>query len=242
MRILFRNLLKEASLIATNENANYPVSNVSNNSLKSKFKATANNTVITATLAEASVISTFAFGGHNINSLQITLTKSDLSTVVYSYTAAELKFSDAITRKMIYEDAVSDVVEIEYSVISLTDVEIGGISAGQYIQMPGINLGSTTQFLSSASSQDSRDWITFGVPGETAEVFTIGIDGALLTDYNLINAFFDAVQTITPYFVDRWEESPEFPVMFGRNTRSVSWKKADGIIFDSFTMVIRECK
>ena len=126
MRVLYDNLLESATLSATNQDANYPIANVVDTTLLTNFKATATGSVITCTLASASTISCFAFGNHNINTLSIKLTDSVAATTTYNYTASELKFSDSVTREMIYETAVTDVVEIEYTIVSLSTLFNGG--------------------------------------------------------------------------------------------------------------------
>lgn len=242
MRILYSNKLDSATITSTNGDVNYPPTNVLTTSLLIPFKATTNNAIITADLADPVTVSTFALGGHNLTGLQVTLTKEDLTTVVYTYTAEELQFTDGKTTVMLYEEAVEDVVKIEYFMEALTDLFVGGLSAGQFIQMPPFNISPTLERVSSGARQKSRDGVTFNVPGVVLERFTCSFDGGSLPSYNSINSFFDAVQVYAPYYVDRWEGSGEFPVMFGQNTRDVSWRKADGLLFDAFTLIIEECK
>ena len=243
MRILYDNLLEDASNSATNADANYPVGNFTDTTLLTEFRATTNSAVITCTLDEASTVSTFAFGNHNINTLAIKLTDSVAATTTYNYTASDLKFSDSVTQEMIYETAVTDVEEIEYTITSVASLYIGGLSAGQYIQFPSFDVMPKISRDSSGSSQKSRGGVTFNVPGIVLEGFSCTINAGSITDYNAMNAFFDAVQTYQPYYVDRWQGLTTFPVLFAQNTKDVSWTKGPGgIIFDSFRLEIEECK
>jgi hypothetical protein len=91
MRILYNNLLETSTMVATNEDANYPVENVHDTTLLTEFRADTNSSTITATLASASTVSCLAFGNHNIDTLQVTLTDSGAGTTVKNYTASDLK-------------------------------------------------------------------------------------------------------------------------------------------------------
>jgi len=243
MRILADNLLKDATITATNEDANYPVADVHDSSLLTRFQSTASTSVITCTLSEASTVSTFAFGNHNISTLAIKLTDSTLATTTHNYVAADLQFSTSITQMITYETAVTDIVEIEYTITAISTIYIGGLSAGQYIAPPDFDIGSKIGFISTGSRQKSRGGVSFNVPGVVLETFGCTINAGVIADFNTMNAFYALVQNYQPYYVDRWEESTEFPVLFMQNTSDVSWTKGpEGIIFDSFRLEMEECK
>jgi len=243
MRILYNNLLETASISVTNEDANYPVENVYDATLRSQFRAGTNSTVITATLAAASTVSTFAFGGHNIATVAVKLTDSGAATTTYNYTNADLIFDFERPQAIKYETAVNDVVEIEYTITSTLETYIGGLSAGQYLQMPFFSINPKIGYQSSGSAQKSRGGVTFNVPGTVLETFSCNFDSNLIANKNAQEAFFKVVQVYKPFWVDRWEESTEFPVLFAQNTKDVSFTKgADGIIFDSFRLELEECK
>lgn len=243
MRILYNNLLADASNSATNADANYPIDNIHDTSLLTEFRATTNSSVITCTLAEASTVSTFAFGNHNIDTLAIKLTDSLAATTTHNYTAGDLKFSNSVTQMITYETAETDIVEIEYTITSVNSLYIGGLSAGQYVSPPYFDVGPKIGHKSTGSRQKSRGGVTFNVPGVDLETFSCTINAGSITDFNDMNAFFDIVQTYQPYYVDRWETSTAFPVLFAQNIKDVSWTKGpEGIIFDSFRLELEECK
>ena len=245
MRILYDNLLESATLAATNEDANYPVENIHNNSLKIRFQADTNSTVITATLASASTVSTFAFGNHNISTVAVQLTDSVAATTTYNYTASDLQFSSDNKKAIIYETAVSDIVEIEYTITSAVATYVGGLYAGQYLQMPEFAINPKIGKKSTGSTQKSRGGVAFDVPGVTLETFSCTFDNGSITDLNAQQAWFAAVQTYKPTWYDRWEsDDPQiFPPLFAQNTNDVSWIKGqEGLIFDSFRLDLEECK
>ena len=243
MRILYDNLLEAASLSATNEDANYPVERVYNTTLRSQFRAGTNSTVITATLAAASTVSTFAFGAHNIDTLEIKVTDSGASTTTYNYTNSDLIFSAEQPQAIKYVTPVADVEEIEYTITSTLELYIGGLSAGQYLQMPYFSINPKIGYKSSGSAQKSRGGVTFNVPGTVVETFSCNFDSNLIANKNAQEAWFKAVQVYVPHWVDRWEESTEFAALFAQNTKDVSFTKgADGIIFDAFRLDLEECK
>jgi hypothetical protein len=144
---------------------------------------------------------------------------------------------------MVYETAVSDIVEIEYDITSVDTLYIGGLAAGQYLQMPLFDVNPKIKFEGTDKSQKSVGGVLFSVPGVTLETFSCTINAGLITDYNAINAFEKAMGSSRPFFVDRWESSSSFPVLFAQKTSSVSWTKGpEGLIFDSFRLDLEECK
>lgn len=243
MRILYNNLLRSSSNTATNQDANYPITNLDDDTLQTEFRATTNSSVISCELAEESTVSSFAFGNHNIDTLQITLTKADLSTVVTTYTSADLVYSSTDSVKIVYETAVATVTDIEFSITSVETLYIGGLSAGQYLQMPYFDVGPSVEKDTTASVSESRGGVMFPVPGTVQEVFSCNFGGVLITDFNAINAFTLLAKVDTSIYIDRWEDSILFPYLFCRLTKMPAWKKGSGgIVFNSLTLEFRECK
>ena len=70
MRISYDNLLKTATLTATNENANYPVGNVFHRWQRKTFKATTTS-VITAILDDITAITSVIIDYHNLTSCSV---------------------------------------------------------------------------------------------------------------------------------------------------------------------------
>ena len=242
MRTLYNNLLEDATLSATNEDANYPIENVYDTTMRSLFKADTNSSVITATLSEASTVSCFAFGAHNIDTLTITLTDSSMATTVYTYTASDLKFSSAIPRKMVYETAVTDVTEIEYDITSVTTLYIGALSAGGYDQWPYFSKAPKLGNKSSGSRYKSKGGVSYSNPGVNLKTFSCTFNANDIDDIGLQETYFDTVQTYVPHWVDRWEDSTDFPVLFAQLTNNPSHVKGNGLIFDSYRLDLEECK
>lgn len=76
MRIAWDNLLKTATLSATNEDANYPVENLYHKWARLKFEAGTTSTVITASFPEARDVSCVGWSYHNIQSASAVLKDS----------------------------------------------------------------------------------------------------------------------------------------------------------------------
>jgi hypothetical protein len=134
MRISYNNLLLKpgTTIIGTNENTSFPVSNLLSNLLELPFKATGNSSTITITFDVDYDIDHIAFGFHNLDTL----------TVNYRDNLDSLIQSDSITIDnnrpidFVY-GIVQSVRKIEF-VMTTTDtiLYLGGFSTGEYFQFP----------------------------------------------------------------------------------------------------------
>ena len=242
MRTLYENLLSSATLSATNEDANYPIENVYDTTMRSLFKADTNSTVITVTLSEASTVDCFAFGNHNILTASVKLTDSASATTTYNYTAADLRFSTSDMRAMVYETAVDDVEEIEYTITSTLETYIGSLWAGEYLQWPYFSIAPKLGNKSSGSRYKSRGGVTYNNPGINLKTFSCTFDANSLADTNAQELYFDTVQTYVPHWVDRWEGSSDYPAFFSQLTKAPSHIKGEGLIYDSYRLDLEECR
>lgn len=131
MRILFANDLYDATLSADSENANYPVTNLQNDSLKKIFKAEAASVVITATLAEVEALNCVYIGYTNASAAVAALyDESDvlLKSVTLSPTRGGLSFA-----------STSDVSYLTLTLAGSADIYLGGFGFGLNYSMPDPN-------------------------------------------------------------------------------------------------------
>jgi len=248
MRVLFDNLLNDdITLSATNENTNYPVERVYNNTLESKFKATSNVSVITAEFTEDKIVSSFAFGEHNIETVTITFyNSSDVSIGSYEYEWDDIVFNAEYPTGIVYLNTpVSGVRKITFDIIGLTTpLYIGGLYTGQYYQMPYFSVNPTVSFPTTSDLESSDYGVGFEQDGETLEKFKCTFDGVEFDEYDDVVLFLKTIQINKPVYLDRWEDDSRFRALFCSNTTSApELKKGEnGLYFSDFTLDFKERK
>jgi len=128
MRILFDNLIFNATLSADTVDANYPITNLQNDSLKKIYKATQASAVITATLSEDSSINSVYIGYTNAAGAVLAMYNSSgtlLGTKTITVTRGGLSFT-----------SVSDVSYVTLTLSGSDIIYLGGFGLGYNFTMP----------------------------------------------------------------------------------------------------------
>ena len=86
--------------------------------------------------------------------------------------------------------------------------------------------------------------ILAGKSGVSLERFRVNFSDVELEDQESMNALLAFSQVNTPMWVDRWEESTEFVVLFCNLTKpEIPYTKVNGIIvFSQIILEFEECK
>jgi hypothetical protein len=245
MRTLDNNLFKTGTLEATFPDPNYPKTNLFDNTLLSLFKTEdgEDTTVLTLTFDSDVSVSCWAIANHNIDTGTITLKDSGASTIYSkSYTTGQL----AGTTRDYFPATYSTVRSIEISLTTLeTTVSIGGIYAGQYTQFPYINVAPEIgQTLTGGYAKTRGGYLT-GQSGVKLESFSCVLSGVSLSDQDVLSSLFEAAQTNTAIYLDRYEESTaDYPLLFVNITNSgyTGSKGVNATYLDEINLSFEEVK
>ena len=92
MKLLWNNYLDDSTVTATNENTNYPASNLNHRFLEKKFQAIGDSSTVTILMPETRTVSMIAYGFNNIESSQntIVITKDAPDTIVVTKDAEDI--------------------------------------------------------------------------------------------------------------------------------------------------------
>lgn len=214
MRISYDNLLKTATITATNENANYPIENVYHRWQRKTFKATT-TTVITAILDDISAITSVVLDYHNLTSC---------SVAFYDYTDTLI---DTWTMDTAYNTSaqygnIADVAKVILTCESIVDIEIGTIFVGQSLYFP-IQADQDIPLKSSDVVSVSSDRQTSGRKGSVTRAGTITIPLLTSTERKSIEEVFYEMGLIEPFFIDLWDKShADFEPVYGTFTSEIS--------------------
>jgi hypothetical protein len=214
MRISYDNLLKTATLTATNENANYPIENVYHRWQRKTFKATTTS-VITAVLDDITAITSVIIDYHNLTSC---------SVAFYDYADALI---DTWTMDVSYNCSaqygmVADVAKVILTCESIVDIEIGTIFVGQSLYFP-IQANQDIPLKSSDVVSVSSDRQTSGRKGSVTRAGTITIPLLTSTERKSIEEVFYEMGLIEPFFIDLWDNShTDFEPIYGTFTSEIS--------------------
>ena len=214
MRISYDNLLKTATLTATNVNANYPISNVFHRWQRKTFKATTAS-VITAVLDDVASISSVILDYHNLTSC---------SVAFYDYSDALI---DTWTMDVSYNcsaqyGTVVDVAKVVLTCESIVGIEIGTIFIGQSLYFP-IQSDQDIPLKSSDVVSVSSDRQTSGRKGSVTRAGTITVPLLTSTQRKSIEEVFYEMGLIEPFFIDLWDDShTDFEPIYGTFTSEIS--------------------
>jgi hypothetical protein len=214
MRISYDNLLKTATLTATNENANYPVGNVYHRWQRKTFKATTTS-VITAILDDITAITSVIIDYHNLTSC---------SVAFYDYADALI---DTWTMDMSYNTSakygeIADVAKVVFTCESIVDIEIGTIFIGDSLYFP-IQANQDIPLKSSDVVSVSSDRQTSGRKGSITRAGTITIPLLTSAERKSLETVFYEMGLIEPFFIDLWDNShTDFEPVYGTFTSEIS--------------------
>ena len=228
MKILYDNMLKTATLTATNENSNYPVANLFHKWKKKYFQATANSCVITAVLPSAVTVTSVALSYHNLS-----------ACTVRGYNAADELISawtiPVNAQTTAYYSTVAAVKKVTITCNSSATVFVGSLFVG------------TSLSISKSADQniplDSTDVPTISSDGQVSGRTSSILRGANVTlpiltytERQAIETVFTQCGLIVPFFLDLWDLShTQFPPLYGRFASGLSvshGKDGDTVSFD----------
>jgi len=214
MRISYDNLLKTATLTATNENANYPVENVYHRWQRKTFKATT-TTVITAVLDDVVSLSSVILDYHNLTSCSVAF--YDYADALIDTWTMDCSFNTSAKY-----GTVADVAKVVFTCESIVDIEIGTIFVGQSLYFP-IQANQDIPLKSSDVVSVSSDRQTSGRKGSVTRAGTITIPLLTSAERKSIEEVFYEMGLIEPFFIDLWDNShTDFEPVYGTFTSEIS--------------------
>ena len=215
MKILYDNLLKTATLTATNENSNYPIANVHHKWQKKYFLATTTSTVITAVLPTATTITAIALSYHNLSSCTARVYNAD-NELLDVWTIPVANQTEA------YYDSALLVKKVTLTCASAGTLYIGEVFVGTALSLSksadqNIPLESTDNATLSSDGQVS------GRQGSLLRSATITLPVLLYTERQSMETAYQSCGLLTPFFLDLWDLShASFPPVYGRFTSELS--------------------
>ena len=214
MRISYDNLLKTATLTATNENANYPIENVYHRWQRKTFKATTTS-VITAILDDISAITSVILDYHNLTSCSVAF--YDYADVLIDTWVMDVSYNCSAQY-----GTVVDVAKVVLTCESIVDIEIGTIFVGPSLYFP-IEANQSIPLKSSDVLSVSSDRQTSGRKGSVTRAGTITIPLLTSAERKSIEEVFYEMGLIEPFFIDLWDNShTDFEPLYGTFTSEIS--------------------
>jgi hypothetical protein len=202
MRISWNNLLKKASLSATNENLNSPVENILDNILELYFLADSTGSTITATLLSVSDIDHVAYGYHNLSAMQIKFYDIGDSLITTVNVTIEAD------RGFYYFTKVTGVAKIEFLLTSLDpELFLGGLSVGEYLEMPLFRNGPSGNLNINDSVIESSSGQTAG--NQKGIIDSIALNFAVVSPAQeaIIETMILTLGTVKTHFIDIWPDN-----------------------------------
>lgn len=202
MMLLYKNLLFEADLLATNEDTSFPISNVVHKFLMKKFQVNTSftNSVITCQFLEDKEISSIAIGFHNANTGTYYL--YDSSDVLLS--SGSLSLVD--TTDMTYFTLVSGVRKVVLDISSSVEtLRIGGISVGDPLYFPYHNTNPRVDFVSDDIVNPTEGGQITGKKKKRLRRYRAVLGTVTQSQFDEFLEVYDEVGNVVPFYYDLYE-------------------------------------
>lgn len=208
MKVLYKNLLDYGTVSATNENPNYPASNLTYELLRSRtllalFKATGNTSTITCTLDAVQTIDAVGVGNHNLSQLVITLKNSGGSTLGTETFTTTLATSYDSTKLIELSTSYASVKTVEVALTTTsTYVSIGGLYVGEILDMKDANAFQPVTVSLTSSAQVTKKGVVYGRAGISLQSMPWPMSGVTKAELDSYITMFEYCQNNRPLFVE----------------------------------------
>lgn len=205
MIVSYENQLKQASLSATNEDINRPVTNIIHNFLELAFYADTTNTEITAVFDEVCNIDHIAFDYHNLDNM----------TIEFYDPLDNLLHTEVIS---VEEDCnfhtFTKVNNIKTVIISVDTyaslLYIGGISMGEYFEFPRFRQSLRGEVKLFSTLNVSGGGQASGNAKQKRNGYSLDFVNIANEDRLAIEDYLEYVQTSMPHFIMFYEDGDDY--------------------------------
>lgn len=205
MNVSYINRLKTATLSATNEDLNRPVTNIIHNFLELAFYSTGPNSVITITLDTDRDIDHIAFDYHNINTMTVRFYDNLLALIDTQVIDVQENCN------FHYFDTVEDVLTITITVDTLGGLlYIGGISMGEYFELPDFKQSPGGDFLINDKTFKSTGGQKTGNRNFCPFTKVLNFVNISNNEKNNILTYLQYVQNSIPHFIDLYPDAQDY--------------------------------
>jgi hypothetical protein len=197
MRILFNNLLYNATLTADTVNANYPLSNLKSDHLKKPYKATATSANITITFSAVSSVNCCYIGYTNATAAVVNL---------YASGGGLLKTETLDTDRG--GGVFTSVSSVAYAVLTLAGtatIYLGTVGIGSAYKMPLMNNDVVLKPIDGSDREYSTDGQLYINRANILHQLDVTYSFENVDTYNEILALWESLEH--PAWVDPYEEN-----------------------------------
>jgi hypothetical protein len=228
MRLMYDNLLSDATLSASSVNANYPAANLVHIWKKKYFLASAAYTEVTATLAASSTITAICLAYHNLSEAEAEL--YDDGDVLLDTWTLSVDYDTDVTY-----GSQEDVKKIIFNLTSADTVRVGQLFAGEYISASK-DATQDIPLMSNDAISFSLDMQPGGRSGSVTRGANITIPTLTATERAEMEAAYIDCGLITPFYLDLWNSShSSFEPLYGVFASQLSvthLEEGDTVAFD----------
>lgn len=213
MRILYDNIMKNASLVATNEDPNYPIGNIVHRFMRKYFKSTTTSSVITATCNADVTVNCIFIGYHNATSGSLVL-KDDEGTTLSTITLTSISGVDPYVLYFTEEDEARTIV---LTLNSTTDnLYAGNMAIGDYLTMPGMNPEATFGRVINSSINETDDGYLTGFNRAVLLNPQFSFPVVDQTELNSIISMIEDIGYSVPIWMDAYEDDDTLDPLYCR--------------------------
>jgi len=267
MKLLWNNYLEDSTVTASNQDENYPVSNLTHKFLEKKFQSLGSQSKITITMPETRTVSMIAYGFNNATSAQDTIvvtkdapdtlvvTKNAVDIVVISVEAfIELKNSVGTTVYTAQLETGGDInvnyftpvdcKTVEISFVSSTDetLYVGGLSVGDPLEIEYIRNNPELSHTIRGTANKTEAGQLLSKKVRTLRVWDFSIPIVTNSKRAEITEMIDEVGNFKPIFAGLYEDTDIEPEMYCNIIGGGRFPRINHKNEFSTSMILEECR
>ena len=202
MRILTRNIIAEnSSIVMTNVDPNYVVTNIYSNMLEEIMQSSGNSTLITIAFSEDKIVDSIFFGYHNASNVTFVFKNSGGSTL------DTVIFTNPTVYDKEYISKLTTVRSIEITLsTSETYLMIGSVSCGEYTQMHNVRLPMIVEHVDTSVFGQTYGGQFLYRTGITVQSFNVDCDKLTDEEFEEFEDAYAWVHKGKTWWMDRYED------------------------------------
>jgi len=267
MKLLWNNYLEDSTVTASNQDENYPVSNLTHKFLEKKFQSLGSQSKITITMPETRIVSMIAYGFNNVITSESILAVTKNASKIYAVTkSATTILSVTLESKYVLKNTLGSIVgtgtletggDINVNYFSPTEcktieitfispvsepVYVGGLSIGDPLEIEYVRNNPELSHAIRGTANKTEAGQLLSKKVRTLRIWDFSVPLVTNSKRAEITEMIDEVGNFKPIFADLYEDTDIEPEMYCNIIGGGRFPRINHKNEFSTSMVLEECR